>query len=353
MTYGPKTLAGVVTQTSRKGFFGTAEPLFGAKWSASMDVMWTYAFGAHAGHSTEFLVAVICYTLFFSDGTWLDECAEWKAGWVCKVLAFNLACEVVFVGFWHWLTYVSAYAMKMQPFKFNPVNQYEIKRPESVGFIFSTTGHLQREVFYTTLGWLQSGLLQCTFMWLWASGRVPVYTDFFAHTAYSVFYLAAITYWREVHFYWAHRGMHPWWHIRNGLAQGDIGAFLYRYVHSLHHKSYNPGPWSGLSMHPVEHFLYYSCTWLPLVFTAHPLHFLYVKFHADIAPIGGHDGYDEPSANGDFHYLHHAKLECNYGVPFPVNLDAYFGTWIEWKDYKKNKDAAKDLIEREKEDPSM
>ena len=41
-----------------------------------------------------------------------------------QVLAFNLACEVLFVGFWHYLTYVSAYAMKMQPFKFNPINQY-------------------------------------------------------------------------------------------------------------------------------------------------------------------------------------------------------------------------------------
>lgn len=62
-----------------------------------------------------------------------------------------------------------------------------------------------------------------------------------------------------------------------------------------------------------RHFMYYSCAWVPLLFTAHPLHFLYVKFHADIAPIGGHDGYDEPSANGDFHWLHHAHCECNYG----------------------------------------
>ena len=29
----------------------------------------------------------------------------------------------------------------------------------------------------------------------------------------------------------------------------DIGAFLYRHAHSLHHKSYNPGPWC-VSRHP-------------------------------------------------------------------------------------------------------
>ena len=36
------------------------------------------------------------------------------------------------------------------------------------------------------------------------------------------------------------------------LTASSQGAFLYRHVHSLHHKSYNPGPWSGLAMHPIE-----------------------------------------------------------------------------------------------------
>merc|ERR1712032_538286 len=139
---------------------------------------------------------------------------------------------------------------------------------------------------------------------------------------------------RGLHFFCAHRCMHPWWNVKNGLRQGDIGAFLYRHVHSLHHKSYNPGPWSGLCMHPVEHFLYYTCATLPPLFlTVHPLHFLYTKFHADIAPIGGHDGMD--TEGGDFHFLHHSKFECNYGVPFPINLDKIFGTWADWEIYKK------------------
>ncbi len=44
---------------------------------------------------------------------------------------------------------------------------------------------------------------------------------------------------------------------------------------------------------------------------------------------------DEPVAGSDYHYLHHAKFECNYGVPFPVNLDKLFGTWADWETYKK------------------
>ena len=62
----------------------------------------------------------------------------------------------------------------------------------------------------------------------------------------------------------------------------------------------------------------------------------YAKYHADISPIGGHDGIDEPSCNGDFHWLHHAKFECNYGVPWPFNFDKLFGMWVEYKDFKAN-----------------
>lgn len=58
--------------------------------------------------------------------------------------------------------------------------------------------------------------------------------------------------------------MHPWgWKLP---IIGDFGQFLYSKVHSLHHKSYNTGPWSGLCMHPVEHICYYSVTLLCLFF---------------------------------------------------------------------------------------
>ena len=84
----------------------------------------------------------------------------------------------------------------------------------------STSGHLQREILFNMLGWLQSSAWQCAFTWGWASGRVPYYSRFWQHPGYSLAYLAAITYWREVHFYFVHRAMHPWWDRKNGLADG-------------------------------------------------------------------------------------------------------------------------------------
>lgn len=85
--------------------------------------------------------------------------------------------------------------------------------------------------------------------------------SFWSAPLYSVFHMLLVGYWRDGHFYWVHRVMHPW------NVQPDGGKWLYRVAHSLHHKSYNTGPFSGLSMHPIEHLFYYSCTLLPLVFT--------------------------------------------------------------------------------------
>ena len=146
----------------------------------------------------------------------------------------------------------------------------------------------------------------------------------------AVVHILFVIYWRDFHFYFAHRYdiltgfatpfpdisarilytiqirvMHPWFNIKYGLMDGDVGAWLYRVAHSLHHKSHNPGPWSGLSMHPIEHLIYYSCTLTPLVWTLHPIHFLFNKFHADVSPLPGHDGYDKPGGGSYFHYLHH------------------------------------------------
>jgi len=265
------------------------------------------------------MTALVCYLFFFS----IDQAGTLSFSWIWKVYAFNLCVMVLFFGGWHWIIYSSplAKAHVLWEKKYNPTNQYE-----------EDASNLNREILYTTLGILQSATFQIVVMHLWAKGYVPYYTDFWSRPAYSLFWLFFVTYFREFHFYWAHRAMHPWkWELP---ILGDVGNFMYKNFHKLHHKSYNPGPWSGLSMHPVEHFLYYTVTLTCLFVPLHPIHFLYCKFHADIAPIGGHDGFANPGGDADFHYLHHAKFECNYGVPL-IDFDSLFGTWVEYDDYKK------------------
>eukprot|EP01111_Echinosteliopsis_oligospora_P010111 TRINITY_DN3087_c0_g1_i2.p1 TRINITY_DN3087_c0_g1~~TRINITY_DN3087_c0_g1_i2.p1 ORF type:complete len:346 (+),score=58.58 TRINITY_DN3087_c0_g1_i2:95-1132(+) len=331
MTYGIRNVVGVVKKSS--GLSSSKGILFDySSWPSWAQYAYDLMIGCHVAHALDFLVALVCYLWIFPET--FKEAHVFKFGWMVKIVMYNIACEILFYGFWHHLTYASRFSLGVHSSKYNKKNQYE-PNGKQVGYIWSTSGQLQREVLLTTLGWLQSSAYQIIITHLWASGKIPFYLDFWKYPVYSIFHLLLVTYWREFHFYWVHRAIHPWWSIKFGLSDGDIGAFLYKKFHSLHHKSYNPGPWSGLAMHPVEHMLYYTCTLLCLFFPLHPLHFLYAKFHADIAPIGGHDGHGDPCGGADFHYLHHSKFECNYGVPL-INFDKLFGTFVPF-DQSNNK----------------
>jgi sterol desaturase/sphingolipid hydroxylase (fatty acid hydroxylase superfamily) len=329
MTYGIVNVLGVLQQ--HKGKLPLKGILFNPKWSDWTKFLYNLIIGCHLKHSLDFSVAFIFYIFFFPSI--IEQAHQLHLNWILKVVFFNLFVEFTLVGFWHWFTYCQHYS-SLSKTKYNSKNQYE--ENGNVRLFRSSSGNLEREIFLTTLGYLQSSAFQCVMMYLWGSGILPYRKLFFENPIYNIATVLFVSYWREFHFYWCHRMIHPWWHRDNGLAQGDIGAFLYRHFHSLHHKSYNPGPWAGLSMHPVEHFFYYTCTLLPLFFSLHPLHFLYAKFHADISPIGGHDGFPAPGGGSAYHWLHHAKFECNYGVPL-VNFDALFGTKLDYEDYLKEK----------------
>ena len=242
-----------------------------------MSQAWDYAIGCHWGHKTDFLAALLCYALFFPAG-WEEKCKVWSLEWVLPVIGYNLMCELVLCNTWHWLTYAGPYAkgavsksVLTGGQKLNKDNQYE-KDSADVGMFTSSSGNLQREIFFTTLGWIQSSLFQCTFMHLWASGKLPYYNDFWAapcerrhdgdprpptpnpnpqpqtparsfthgrcRSDWSVGHLLFVTYWREFHFYWCHRMIHPWYKKGSPLKPLDIGQFLYTHFHSLHHKSY-------------------------------------------------------------------------------------------------------------------
>ena len=113
--------------------------------------------------------------------------------------------------------------------------------------------------------------------------------DWKSHPVYWALWLCAIPFWREFHFYWIHRAIH--W------------PPLYRTVHYLHHKNINPGPWSGLAMHPVEHLLYFSVVLIHWVVPSHPIHFLFNAQHTALTPAGGHHGFEGPLSGKAAHRL--------------------------------------------------
>mgnify|MGYP003342221045 CR=1 FL=1 len=124
---------------------------------------------------------------------------------------------------------------------------------------------------------------------------------------------------RELHFYAVHRLIHH--------------PLIYKRVHSLHHRNVNPSPYSGLSMHPLEHLAYFSGLLLHWIVPSHPVHIVFHATHAGLSPAPGHLGFHRIEIGRvriptDYyaHFLHHALFEVNYadGV-FP--LDKWFGTF--------------------------
>ena len=121
------------------------------------------------------------------------------------------------------------------------------------------------------------------------------------------------------HFYFGHRLLHT--------------KLLYRRFHALHHKNTHIGPWAGLSMHPVEHVIYFSTVVVQWLLAVHPVNALFQIQIAVIYAALAHTGFEKVmlgtrlgmEGNSYFHYLHHKHFECNYGGT-TVALDHVFGT---------------------------
>lgn len=122
------------------------------------------------------------------------------------------------------------------------------------------------------------------------------------------------------HFYFGHRLLHT--------------KLLYRRFHALHHRNVQVGPWSGLSMHPVEHIIYFSSVVVQWLLALHPVNALYQIHLASFQPAPGHCGFEKMNicdgmdlaAGSHFHYQHHKFFECNYGGSL-MPLDKWFGTF--------------------------
>jgi len=240
--------------------------------------------------------------------------APWSAhgSWACLVVLRNMCVCALWYSAWHYALYVRRVAPHTD--KFNP--DWE-------------TGYLYyRDRKLALAGSLVMSCYEVAMIYMWASARVPFDSAaLLRHPAWNLFWATWSFWWSDVHFWLAHRVMHPWFMTKHTI---DPGALLYRSVHALHHKSHNPGPWSGLAMHPVEHLIYftralYVIVLAPLV-VLHPVHFLTVNLRAMIGPALGHHGFSGYFGY-KFHYLHHAKFEVNYGTSCVVPIDCVLGTF--------------------------
>ncbi len=242
----------------------------------------------------------------------MDTMRSFSAGWIGYLLARNALIVLVFFGAFH----VRLYIQRKQgtSFKFNG------RWPATNNSAFLFGNQTVDNVIWT----FASGVpiwtaFEAATLWAFANGYIP-YVSFAAHPVYCAALFLVIPVLRDVHFYLVHRLIHS--------------HALYHSVHKLHHNNVNPGPWSGLAMHPVEHLLYFSVVLVHWVVPSHPVHAIFNLVHAALAPAPGHAGFDKVMLSDGTavdthsyeHYLHHKFFECNYadGV---VPIDKWFGTF--------------------------
>ena len=262
-----------------------------------------------AENSIVLAIALVCWRWLQPP---LDEMRQIEAGWVFWLLVRNLALMTLVAGGLH--LYFHALRAQGKRLKYDPRDLGSRGRAFTFG---SQTGD---NVFWT----LASGVpvwtgYEAGMLWAMANGYAPVVT-FSGNPVWFVLLIGLTPLWISFHFYWIHRLLH--W------------PPLYRLAHSLHHRNTNVGPWSGLSMHPVEHVLFFSSVLIHLVVPAHAVHILFHLQHQALTAATSHTGFEgllvkdrNRLALGTFHHqMHHRYFECNYGN-LEVPWDRWFGSF--------------------------
>ena len=242
----------------------------------------------------------------------LEHFQTLSLSWFAVILARNIVLAILVYGAWHmWL-----YVWRKQDTEY----KYNRKWPDENAERFTFNNQTKDNMFWT----LASGVpiwtcYEVLLLWAYANGHATMVNPSENPLSFmALFFLVPFVH--EVGFYFAHRFLH--W------------PPLYRIAHKLHHRNTNPGPWSGLSMHPIEHVIYFSSVLIFFFVPAHPIHMINLASRLGVAPAQGHTGFDrlvvgeDASMDASYyaHYLHHKYFEVNYADGM-VPLDKWFGSF--------------------------
>ena len=254
--------------------------------------------------------------LLVSCGAWLafspnlSEAAR-PGAWIAEILSRNLVIVGLLAGGLHWWFH----GAQMQGL----ARKYDPRPFPRQGRVFTWGDQLRDNVTWTLASAVPvwSGI-ECL-LWL-GMGQGWVRTiGVWDHPLWFVGFFLLLPVWESFYFYWIHRLLHT--------------SALYRF-HALHHRNTDVGPWSGLSMHPVEHVLFFGSAFIHLILPTHPLHLIFhLQFYALYAVVThtGHEGLWVQGAKrlhlGNFHHqMHHRYFEVNYGT-LEIPWDKLFGTF--------------------------
>jgi lathosterol oxidase len=264
--------------------------------------------------SDRLIIVGVSFITWYYLSPSLQTASTFSFDWISGVYLRNLALIVLLAGGMH----LYLYTFNMQGERL----RYDARPFHKKNALFTFKSQFFDNVFWS----VASGVTIWTAyevvgLWSYANGYIPT-LDFATHPVWFVLWFVFLPFYGVFHFYWIHRLLH--W--------GPI----YRHVHSLHHRNVNVGPWSGMSMHPIEHIGYLSSVVIHVFLASHPIHFIFQLQQKVLLAVSSHAGYESVTAGKDrdaglkvgdfFHQLHHRYFECNYGEP-EVPCDKWFGTF--------------------------
>jgi len=257
------------------------------------------------------ILLIASFTWYFFHPS-LEETRVLSIDWILEIWLRNLFLLGVVAGLLHWFFYIK----KGQ----GNTLRYDSRDLLSRGKQFSLGGQVRDNMFWS----LTSGVIFWTayevlIFWAMGNGYAPVLTPAANPIIFTIWFLLTPL-WISFHFYWIHRILHY--------------RPLYRFFHSVHHRNVNVGPWSGLSMHPGEHLLFFSSMLIHFAIPTHPLHVLFHIQHQALQAVSSHTGYESLLVKdkktldlGTFHHqMHHRYFEVNYGT-LEIPWDKWFGTF--------------------------
>ncbi len=254
-------------------------------------------------------ISMLAWTFLTPD---FDRMDRLEIGWIAQIYARNVALMLVVIGGLHlWLHVRRAQGTEYK---------YDVRwlATNRKSFLF---GDQTRDNMFWSLvsGGLIATMYEAFVLWMYANDHAR-HTSFDESPVWVIVVTLLVFVIEGFHFYVNHRLLH--WEP------------MYQLAHSLHHKNVNTGPWSGISMHPLEHVLYFSLPLVFLVIPASPFVIALCGIYLMLSPSPSHSGFDRfvlPGGRtlhgGDyFHNLHHRYFECNYGMLL-IPIDRWMGTF--------------------------
>lgn len=286
----------------------TVNPLF--RWPPAPMAVLRWYWDAWFPLTTNLAIVALAFAAWEWASPSLDAAAA-PGWWVLGVLIRNLLLATAVAQGLHLIFHRG----KLQ----GTAKKYDPRPYPRAGRAFTFGDQFRDNVFWA----LASGVViwsgfEALALWAMANGLAPTWTWRDGGVWFVAIFLL-IPIWESFYFYWIHRLLHT--------------RALYRF-HALHHRNLDVGPWSGLSMHPLEHLLFFGTALIHFVVPTHPVHLVCHLMFFGLYAIITHTGFEGFWAGGrkrlhlgNFHHqMHHRYFEVNYGT-LEIPWDKLFGTF--------------------------